>query len=82
MKPVYSFIALLLVSACHHDRDAQGPFERAGAGVDHAADKTGHALDKAADKTGHALHKAGEATGRAFKKVGNKLDGTSDESKP
>ncbi|MEO9234190.1 MAG: hypothetical protein ABI421_12710 [Polyangiaceae bacterium] len=29
-----------LTSACHHDQDARGPAEKAGAAVDHAAEKT------------------------------------------
>ena len=66
---------LLVVTACHHDRGAAGPMERAGRGVDTAAEKTGGALDKAAVKTGDALGKAGRATGRAFERVGQKLQG-------
>lgn len=66
---------LLLVTACHHDRDAAGPMERAGRGVDKAAAKTGTALEGAAVKTGEALDKAGHATGRAFERAGQKLKG-------
>lgn len=29
-----------LTTACHRDRDARGPGEKAGAAVDHAAEKT------------------------------------------
>ncbi len=47
--------ALLLITACHHDRDAGGPFERAGRGVDHAAQKTGKALGRAGDATTKAF---------------------------
>jgi hypothetical protein len=66
---------LLVVTACHHDRDAAGPMERAGRGVDKAAEKTGTALEGAAVKTGDALDKAGHATGRAFERAGQKLQG-------
>ena len=66
---------LLVVTACHHNRDAAGPMERAGRGVDKSAEKTGTALDRAAVKTGDALDKAGRATGRAFQRVGQKLQG-------
>ena len=64
---------LLLVSACHHDRDANGPFERAGKGVDNAAQKTGDALGRAGEATGDALERAGNATGKAFKGAGTDL---------
>ena len=47
--------ALLLVTACHHDRDAGGPLERAGRGVDNAAQKTGEALGRAGDATTKAF---------------------------
>ncbi len=66
-----------MLSACHRDQEAKGPFEKAGAGVDHAADKTGAALTTAATATGNALDKAGQATGKAFERVGQKLDGQS-----
>ncbi|MES1178099.1 MAG: hypothetical protein ABUL62_27495 [Myxococcales bacterium] len=48
-------VALLLVTACHHDREAGGPLERAGRGVDHAAQKTGQALGRAGDATTKAF---------------------------
>jgi hypothetical protein len=32
--------AAALTSACHHSQDGRGPGERAGAAVDHAAEKT------------------------------------------
>ena len=70
-----SLAVLLLVCACHHDRPAEGPFERAGQGLDTAADKTGTALKGAALKTGDALDSAGKATGRAFERAGDKLQG-------
>jgi hypothetical protein len=47
--------ALLLLTACHHDRDAGGPLERAGRGVDTAAQKTGAALGRAGDATTKAF---------------------------
>jgi hypothetical protein len=48
-------VALLLATACHHDREAGGPLERAGRGVDHAAQKTGEALGRAGDATTKAF---------------------------
>jgi hypothetical protein len=60
---------------CHRDKEASGPMERAGKGVDNAADKTGTALKGAAKKTGEALESAGEATGRAFDKLGTRIGG-------
>jgi hypothetical protein len=65
--------ALLLLVACHKDRDAEGPVERAGKGVDRAATKTGDAFHRAAVKTDEAAHKAVRATGEAFEKAGKKL---------
>jgi hypothetical protein len=65
----------LLLPACHNDRNAEGPVERAGKGVDHAAKKTGVALEKAADKTGKAAEKAVHATGSALERAGKKLKG-------
>ncbi len=73
---------LLLITACHHDRDAAGPMERAGKGVDSAADKTGTALQGAAEKTGDALTRATRATGRAFERAGSKLQGKGSEPAP
>lgn len=71
---------LWLASACHQDREAEGPMERAGKNVDHAAEKTGQALEKAAHKTGDAAERAADATGDALQKAGKKLKG--DESPP
>ena len=71
------FLTLLLAAACHRDREAAGPMERAGKGVDRAAQKTGTALQGAAEKTGDALNRAGRATGRAFERAGKKLQGKS-----
>jgi len=51
--------------------------ERAGKGVDRAAQKTGTALQGAAEKTGDALNRAGRATGRAFERAGKKMQGKS-----
>ncbi len=69
-------LALLLAfaGACHHDRDVEGPAERAGKHVDKAAQKTEKALDKAAQKTDAAARKAVEATGKAFEKTGDALE--------
>lgn len=66
-----------LALACHHDKQAQGPMERAGKSVDHAAKKTGQALETAAKKTGTAAERAAEATGDALQKAGKKLKGDS-----
>jgi hypothetical protein len=52
--------ALLVTSACHKNKDAEGPMERAGKHVDDAAEKTGEALGTAAEKTGDALERAGQ----------------------
>jgi len=67
---------LFVLVACHRHRDAAGPGERAGQGIDNAAQKTGSALHKAAVKTDEAAHKAVHATGEAFEKAGQKLKGT------
>ncbi|MEI9936551.1 MAG: hypothetical protein WDO69_04930 [Pseudomonadota bacterium] len=75
MIPKTVLLTLLLAAACHHDRGAAGPMERAGKGVDTAAEKTGTALEGAAEKTGHALNNAGHATGHAFERAGDKLEG-------
>ncbi|MEO6600323.1 MAG: hypothetical protein ABIQ16_10655 [Polyangiaceae bacterium] len=51
-----SILAVLwLVTACHHDRDAGGPLERAGRGVDNAAHTTGEALGRAGNATTKAI---------------------------
>ncbi|MET0794093.1 MAG: hypothetical protein ABW061_21405 [Polyangiaceae bacterium] len=54
---------LLLGTACHNDREAGGPLERAGRGVDKAAQKTGQALGRAGDATTKALKGAGSELG-------------------
>lgn len=66
---------LALAAACHKNKDAEGPMERAGKNVDKAAKKTGEALETAAEKTGDAAEKAADATGKAFEKAGKKLQG-------
>jgi len=68
-------VALGSLVACHHDKQAEGPMERAGKHVDRAAEKTGAALETAAEKTGKAAEKAAHATGTAFEKAGKKLKG-------
>ena len=73
-------LAFSLLVGCHKNKDAEGPMERAGKGVDRAAHKTGGALEKAADKTGKAAEKAVHATGSALEKAGKKLKG--DEPAP
>jgi hypothetical protein len=52
-------LVLGLVVGCHENKQAEGPMERAGKNVDHAAEKTGKALEGAADRTGEALEQAG-----------------------
>ncbi len=64
-----------LTFACHQDKQAEGPMERAGKNVDRAAQKTGHALETAAKKTGAAAERAADATGDALQKAGQKLKG-------
>jgi phage-related tail protein len=68
-------LVLALASACHDNKQAEGPVERAGKHVDKAAQKTGAALEKAAEKTDEVAHKAVTATGEAFEKAGQKLKG-------
>lgn len=80
--PKTTLLSLFLFAACHHDHGAAGPMERAGKGVDTAAEKTGTALEGAAEKTGEALTTAGHATGRAFERAGDKLQGKSSTSSP
>jgi hypothetical protein len=75
-------LALALTAGCHHDKEAEGPAERAGESVDRAAQKTGTALHKAAVKTDEAARKAVHATGEAFEKAGKKLQGNSGASQP
>jgi hypothetical protein len=68
-------VAWLLLVACHDDKHAEGPAERAGQGIDRAAKKTGAAFERAAVKTDEAAHKAVRATGEAFERAGKKLKG-------
>jgi hypothetical protein len=68
-------LGALLASACHQNKDAEGPMERAGRNVDRAADESGRELRKAAKKTGAAVERAADATGKAFEKAGQKLKG-------
>lgn len=68
-------LVLSLIVGCHHDKEAEGPMERAGKHIDHAAEKTGQALEKAAEKTGDAAKKGAHATGEALEKAGSKLKG-------
>lgn len=83
MRPaILSALAILLFVGCHKHREAEGPAERAGASVDHAAQKTGEALHKAAVKTDEAAHKAVTATGKALEKAGQKLKGSPSATQP
>lgn len=68
-----------LVAACHQNKNADGPMQRAGKNLDRAAHKTGQALEKAAQKTGAAAERAAQVTGDALQKTGKKLKG--DESR-
>lgn len=73
-------LVVSLAYACHRDKDAAGPMERAGRDVDHAAKKAGEAVETAADKTGAAADKAVDATGSALQKAGKKLKGDEPEA--
>ena len=64
---------LSLATACHKDKDAEGPMERAGKKLDYAGEKTKEGLETAAEKTDEAAHKAVQATGEALGKAGDKL---------
>jgi hypothetical protein len=75
-------VVLALVVGCHENKQAEGPIERAGKHVDHAAQKTGQALETAAEKTGEATKKAAHATGAAFEKAGKKLQGNDTAAPP
>jgi hypothetical protein len=81
MQLIGLFVTLVLVSGCHRDQDARGPMERAGQGLDTAADKTGTALKGATVKTGEGLEKAAHSTGHAFQRVGDKLGGKGGDTK-
>jgi hypothetical protein len=67
---------LPLATACHKNKDAEGPMERAGKNVDKAAEETKAGLQTAAEKTDEAAHKAVQATGEALGKAGDKLKGS------
>jgi hypothetical protein len=61
VKPILILSLLVpLLVGCHKNKDAEGPLERAGKHVDHAAEKTGHAVQKAVQATGEALEKTGK----------------------
>lgn len=70
-----SSLSVLFISACHNNKDAEGPMERAGKNVDRAAKESGQELRKAAKKTGAAVERATDATGEALEKAGKKLKG-------
>jgi hypothetical protein len=71
-----------LTFACHQDKEAEGPMQRAGKNVDRAAQKTGQALETAAKKTGAAAERAADATGDALQKAGSKLKGDHPQAAP
>lgn len=73
VRQLWFAAALLLLSGCHDDKPAKGPAERAGQGIDRAAQKTGEALHHAAVKTDEAASRAVRATGEAFERAGKKL---------
>jgi len=72
------FTAMLAAGAlmlCMPGAHAQeGPMQRTGRAIDHAAKKTGEGIGKAMQKTGAALNKAGEKTGEALGKAGRKVE--------
>ena len=70
---ILSALVLSLAAACHKDKDAAGPMQRAGKHIDNAAEKTKVGLEKAAEKTDEAAHKAVHATDETFEKAGQKL---------
>jgi hypothetical protein len=70
---VFLGFLLSLATACHENKDAEGPMERAGKKLDHAGEKTKEGLQTAAEKTDEAAHKAVQATGEALGKAGDKL---------
>lgn len=75
-------LALPLAIACHKNKDAEGPMERAGKGVDNAAEKTGEAVKKGAEKTEEGVSKAVDATGEALENTGKKLKGEDTKTSP
>jgi hypothetical protein len=75
-------VLLSLATACHDNKEAEGPMERAGKHVDNAAEKTKEGIKKAGEKTGEAAEKAVHATGEAFEKAGEKLKGTGEKPAP
>ena len=74
--------ALALVGGCRQNQQAQGPLERAGKHLDHAAEKTGQALKTAAEKTREGAEKEARATGKALEKIGGRLDGKVSDPRP
>lgn len=70
-------VLLALVPACHENKDAEGPMERAGKQVDHAAETTSEKLKEAAKDTDKAARRAVKNTGAALKEAGEKLEGNS-----
>ena len=82
MKLSSLICAFALVGGCRQNQQAQGPLERAGKHLDHAAEKTGQALKTAAEKTGEGAEKGAQATGKAFEKIGDKLDGKGSDPSP
>jgi hypothetical protein len=67
---------LSLATACHENKEAEGPMERAGKNVDHAAKTTKEKLRAAAEETDTAAHHAVHNTGVAIEQAGRKLKGT------
>jgi hypothetical protein len=53
-------VTAIALAACHHDKPAEGPAERAGEKVDQAGADTKDAAKDAADKTGEKTEEAGE----------------------
>jgi hypothetical protein len=82
MRAMSLCVVVALAVGCQKNKQAEGPIERAGKHVDHAAEKTGQALETAAEKTGEASKKAAQATGKAFEKAGKKLQGNGSAAPP
>lgn len=51
---------VVALTACHHDKPAEGPAERAGKSVDQAATDTKNAAKDAGDKIGDKTEEAGD----------------------
>ena len=70
-------LAMLALTACRKEGSyhAEGPMQRAGAWVDHAAVKTGEGVETAAQKTGQGMETAAKATASGMEDVGHTFQG-------